>query len=70
MPVSVDFDQYQYYPSLRTRLAELRGYGMLPESDKRALLPTFVLGKYQQRSSSIGVAEVLAEKNFQSSVSA
>lgn len=41
----INFDQYRYYPSLRSRMWELRGYSELHDTDKEKLLPIFVLSK-------------------------
>ncbi|KQR32108.1 hypothetical protein ASD74_15045 [Rhizobium sp. Root564] len=46
--MTVNFDQYRYYPSLRTRLWEMRGYRELRDEDKDALLPIFVLSSHGQ----------------------
>lgn len=53
--MTVNFDQYRYYPSLRTRLWEMRGYRELRDEDKDALLPIFVLSSHGQTK---GISEV------------
>ncbi|RXG93018.1 beta family protein [Bradyrhizobium zhanjiangense] len=40
-----DLDQIQYLPSIRSRQAELRGYGQLREATKTLLRPLISLGK-------------------------
>lgn len=56
--MSVNFDRYRYYPSLRTRLWEMRGYRELKEEDKDALLPIFVLSAHGQTK---GISDVQAK---------
>jgi len=56
--MTVNFDQYRYYPSLRTRLWEMRGYRELLNEDKDALLPIFVLANH---SSTKAIADVYAK---------
>ncbi|MBF0167722.1 MAG: beta family protein [Alphaproteobacteria bacterium] len=54
MTQKINFDAYSYYPSLRTRSAEMRGYKELLDADKNALLPILVL-------SLAGKAKTIAE---------
>ncbi len=42
----IDFDAYRYYPSLRTRMWEMRGYKELPNAEKDRLLPLIVLANH------------------------
>ena len=44
--MTVDFDKYRYYPSLRSRLWEMRGYRELGAEEKDNLLPIIVLASH------------------------
>ncbi|MFK8251971.1 beta family protein [Ancylobacter terrae] len=50
-----DFDAFKYYPSLRARMWELRGYKELGGLDKDALLPLFRLTRHHR---TVGVEAV------------
>ncbi|WEX77974.1 beta family protein [Sinorhizobium numidicum] len=56
--MTVDFDAYRYYPSLRTRLWEMRGYKELGEPEKDKLLPIIVLASHGRTK---GIADVGAK---------
>lgn len=42
----LDFDNYKYYPALRTRAAEILGLSELPYNKKEKILPLITLGKW------------------------
>lgn len=44
---SVNFDNYNYFPTLRARQAELRGLEMLDADRKAKIMPIFTLGKWR-----------------------
>lgn len=44
--IDVDFDKYRYFPTLRTRQAELKGLEQLDSDRKRRLLPLLTLGRW------------------------
>jgi hypothetical protein len=54
-----NFDQYKYYPSLRTRLWELRGYRELGAEDKTKLLPIMVLTRHHQQTLVSPVGDII-----------
>lgn len=58
MITSDDLDSIKYLPCLRSRRAELRGYGELQQSTKDGLIPLVSLGKLGATS---GVRQVLAQ---------
>lgn len=47
--MSVHFDQFPYYPALRTRPAEMLGYGQLSDQEKDGLLPLITLGSWPRQ---------------------
>ncbi|WEL58021.1 beta family protein [Pseudomonas kermanshahensis] len=49
--MSIIFDQYKYYPSLRSRPAEVLGYDKLSSKHKDSIIPTFTLGTWPRQSS-------------------
>lgn len=49
--MAVNFDDYNYYPALRTRPAEMHGYQMLSDTVKDGLLPLFTAGAWPRQSS-------------------
>lgn len=55
----IDFDEYNYYPSLRTRLWEIRGYKQLDSDSKNLLVPTFVLSKLGAKAEAPAIMEAL-----------
>jgi hypothetical protein len=59
--MSVDFDRYRYYPSLRSRLWEMRGYCELSDEDKDRLLPIIPLASHQRTKAIGDVAAKVAE---------
>ncbi len=56
--INVDFDNYIYFPTLRTRQAELRGLKELDKQRKKQILPLLTLGRWPKASN----FEVAAEK--------
>lgn len=44
----LDFENYKYFPALRTRQAELKGLQELNQDRKRRVLPLLTLGKWRQ----------------------
>ncbi len=56
-----DLDAYAYYPSLRTRMWELRGYKELVGVDKDRLLPIFTISRYSRTVSADGIVDVLVK---------
>lgn len=53
--MKVNFDNYSYYPALRTRSAEMTGLSNLPHDKKEKILPLISLGKWP-RSEEIQVS--------------
>lgn len=49
LAMTINFDDYKYYPALRTRPAEMHGYQMLAESIKDGLLPLFTAGAWPRQ---------------------
>lgn len=43
---TIDFEEYAYYPALRTRNAELKGLAQLDSDRKARILPLITLGKW------------------------
>lgn len=43
---NINYEQFSYYPTLRTRNAELKGLEMLDEDRKRRVVPLITLGKW------------------------
>ncbi|QFU15316.1 beta family protein [Microvirga thermotolerans] len=66
--MTISFDDYTYYPSLRTRLWEMRGYKELGAAEKERVLPMFVLTKHNQTTGAGAVCQVvqasLEERSF------
>lgn len=56
----VDFEDFSYYPNLRTRPAELFGYSKLSEEIKKNLLPVFTLGAWPKQD---GLQESISQVN-------
>jgi len=44
--VNVSYEEYKYFPTLRTRLAEMRGLKELDDVRKRKILPLITLGRW------------------------
>jgi hypothetical protein len=44
--IEVNFDDYKYFPALRTRQAELKGLELLNTARKAKILPLFTLGRW------------------------
>lgn len=42
----IDFDEYFYYPTLMSRVAEIQGLRELSEDKKKRIVPLFTLGKW------------------------
>ncbi len=59
--MNVDFDQYSYYPSLRSRMWEMRGYGELCEDSKERLLPIVSLASHHRTKAIEDVANKVRE---------
>jgi hypothetical protein len=55
--MEIKFDSYGYYPALRTRPAEMEGFGELANSTKDKLLPVVTLGAWPRMD---GLSESLA----------
>lgn len=55
----IDLDAHSYYPSLRTRMWELRGYRELSGADKDKILPIFTISKHARTTSTDAVFDVL-----------
>lgn len=56
--MKVNFDAFRYYPSLRSRMWEMRGYSELGDADKDQLLPIIVLASHLKTRA---VAEISAK---------
>ncbi|WP_241047396.1 beta family protein [Achromobacter xylosoxidans] len=64
--MSVNFEDYLYYPALRTRGAELRGLAMLDEARKAQIIPLITLGKWPKSDDfarSLGKAQEAMSNN-------
>lgn len=44
--IDISFDQYQYFPVLRTRQAELKGLDMLDDERRAKIIPMLTLGRW------------------------
>lgn len=44
--INIDFDDYKYYPTLRSRQAELKGLDQLDRDRKSKILPMITLGRW------------------------
>ncbi|MEM6582709.1 MAG: protein beta [Pseudomonadota bacterium] len=66
--MTVEFDNYDYSPLVRSRRAELVGYKNLTAEIKRQILPVFILGKWPKsddiRDSMKKCAEVVGDNPF------
>lgn len=47
--MEIIFDSYNYYPALRTRPAEVKGYSELHQDIKKSILPIFTLGLWPKQ---------------------
>lgn len=56
--MTIRFDDYPYYPALRTRPAEMEGYKELTQQIKKSLLPIVTLGAWPRMD---GLGESLAK---------
>lgn len=59
--MSVDFDQFRYYPSLRSRMWEMRGYAELGHEEKDRLLPIIPLASHHRTKAIADVAAKVGE---------
>src|SRR5471032_1026315 len=59
--ITVEFDRYHYYPTLRTRVAELKGLLMVDQARKDRILPLITLGKWPRAEDFLRSAEKAAE---------
>jgi hypothetical protein len=48
--MTIDFNQYSYYPNLRSRPAEVKGFGELSSSCKDSIIPLFTLGMWPRQT--------------------
>lgn len=58
---TIDFEDYLYYPTLRTRNAELKGLAQLDADRKKKILPLITLGKWPKSDDFYKSAEKAAE---------
>lgn len=59
--MTIDFNEYSYYPNLRSRPAEVKGFGELSEPCKDAIIPLFTLGVWpRQTDTKTSLREVIA----------
>lgn len=58
---NVSFENYLYFPAIRTRVAELKGFEQLDQDRKRRLLPIFTLGRWPKAPDFHRSAEKVAE---------
>ncbi|MDB5819158.1 MAG: hypothetical protein JWQ11_2798 [Rhizobacter sp.] len=56
-----DFTAYSYFPTLRTRVAELKGLAQLDSDRKRRILPLLTLGRWPQATDFARAAEKARE---------
>ncbi|WP_250478583.1 MULTISPECIES: beta family protein [unclassified Caballeronia] len=59
--LNLDFTGYNYYPTLRTRVAELKGLQMVDRTRKSRILPLLTLGKWPRAENLERSAEKAAE---------
>lgn len=59
--VDIDFSAYRYYPTLRTRQAELKGLEKLDVARKAKILPTLTLGRWPKALDFSKAAQKAAE---------
>ncbi|WP_422402612.1 beta family protein [Pseudomonas sp. GZD-209] len=58
--MTFDFNDYNYYPNLRSRPAEVKGFCELADACKDAIIPTFTLGKWpRQEDSRTSLSEII-----------
>ncbi|ABM94896.1 beta family protein [Methylibium petroleiphilum] len=55
--INISFDGYSYYPTLRTRQAELKGLEMLDPYRKRQIVPLLTLGRWPKAIDFVKSAE-------------
>lgn len=55
--MNIDYQDYAYYPALRTRPAEMYGYMQLSDKNKDAILPIITLGAWRNQE---GLSEPLS----------
>jgi len=51
--MEIDFNNFNYYPNLRSRPAEVKGYHELSNSCKDSIIPIFTLGVWPRQTDSI-----------------
>ncbi|WP_153115892.1 beta family protein [Rhodocyclus tenuis] len=56
--MDVSFEDYKYYPALRTRPAEMYGYRQLSDESKRNMLPIITLGAWRNQE---GISESISQ---------
>ena len=56
--MEIFFENYRYYPALRTRPAEMYGYSKLTGHDKDQLIPIITLGSWPRQE---GINESMAQ---------
>ncbi|WP_353228494.1 beta family protein [Pseudomonas qingdaonensis] len=58
--MTFDFNSFNYYPNLRTRPAEVKGYSELAGACKDAIIPVFTLGAWpRQDDTRLSLSEVI-----------
>lgn len=48
--MDIEFESFNYYPALRTRPAEVKGYSELSEAEKSQIIPIFTAGIWPRQS--------------------
>jgi len=62
--MKIDFNDYTYYPNLRSRPAEVKGFGELSDSCKDAVIPLFTLGVWPRQTDTVtSLREVISACN-------
>jgi hypothetical protein len=59
---SLELNGFSYFPSIRTRLWEMRGYRELTDEDKKKFVPIITLSKHSQRTETKSVTETILEE--------
>lgn len=66
--IQIDFGRFNYYPTLRTRVAELKGLAKLDNDRKEKILPLITLGKWPRSEefsrSAEKAAEAMGDRNY------
>lgn len=55
--IDISFDEYKYFPTLRTRQAEMKGLEMLDDVRKKKILPLITLGRWPKAVDFVKAAE-------------